>query len=440
MEFGQAILDRQEPGFSLDNDFTGRKIKFVKRRELTTVQAVPPIFSQGFKQLIESQDWRRLAKMPGVVDTFNVFHVLDDAVCENSWSSIVAALFSSNASHDLDMRALRIWLSEVGDSRFVALAKRAKSSSVSREWGTMERRRLDILVKLLDERGHLIGIIGIENKVWSGEQHNQLKDYQAALCNGFPHVPKILLFLTPDGRESDTSDVSKSCPCRRCSYKTIVSMCNKLQLSASKELRLLLSSLHDFIDLNILTTSVMKAKVKQVVRGLYQNENHRMILDAIFDNRPTLEDAFAHINKQVVEFFAQKKPKIICSLEQWPEKVASPQELQVFPEPLRKSGFSIGYLLRSKTHRPFIGDSFTILIAAWCESAAARRRIQNLNAHLPKRAAHDFKNWSSWELIWEGDTYELKNLGGNDSRNLSRMLVKTMRKTYEPLKLAISKV
>jgi len=83
---------------------------------------------------------------------------------------------------------------------------------------------------------------------------------------------------------------------------------------------------------------------------------------------------------------------------------------------------------------------YTLLIAAWCESGAARRRIQNLNARLPKRMAHDFKNWASWELIWEGDTYELQDLSGNDSRNLSHLLVKTMTKTYEPLKSAVSKV
>jgi hypothetical protein len=205
-------------------------------------------------------------------------------------------------------------------------------------------------------------------------------------------------------------------------------------------MRLLLSSLHDFIDQNILTTSVMKTKIKQVVRGLYQNENHRKILEAIFDNRPTLEDVCAHINKQVAEFFARKKPKINCSLQQWPEKAASPQELQVFPEPLQKSGFSIGYLLRSKTHCPFIGDSFTILIAAWCESSAARRRIQNLNARLPIRMAHDFKNWASWELIWEGESYELQDMNGRDAQKLSSLLVKTMTKTYEPLKSAVSKV
>jgi PD-(D/E)XK nuclease superfamily len=73
----------------------------------------------------------------------------------------------------------------------------------------MERRRLDILIKLLDRHGRLIGVVGIENKVWSGEQHNQLKDYQTALCDVFCGVPKILLFLTPDERAPMT-DVGRS--------------------------------------------------------------------------------------------------------------------------------------------------------------------------------------------------------------------------------------
>ena len=155
------------PGwFFLDKNFGGSKVKFVKRKILKRGPSVAPDIERGFKQLMKSQDWRRLAKMPGVADAFNVFQVLDDAVCENSWSSILAVLFSSSSGHGLDMRPLRLWLSEIGDSRFNVLAKRAASSSVLREWGTMERRRLDILIKLLDARDTCLG--SSESKTRSG--------------------------------------------------------------------------------------------------------------------------------------------------------------------------------------------------------------------------------------------------------------------------------
>lgn len=396
---------------------------------------------QGFQRLTSSADWRRLAKMPGVSDTFNVFQILDDAVCENSWSRILAALFTSNGGHNLGLIPLMTWLAVVGDNRFKTLANRAGASSALCEWGTMERRRLDILIKLLDKHGCLIGVVGIENKVWSGEQPNQLKDYQAALCDVFRDVPKILLFLTPDERVPLTGVDTGLCLCHPCSYKTLVSMCDKLRSSANKETRLLLSSLHDFIDQNILTDSIMKTRIGQTVRKLYQNKNHRRVLEAIFENRPTLEGVCSQIDKAAKEYFARKKPGLKCRLDQWPERAANPPEIRIWPEQLEKKfGFSITYMLRSKSHRPFIGDSFTLLITAWCNSGAARRRIKNLNANLSKRMSHSFRNWSSWEIIWEGDTYELQDLGERDARNLSRLLIKSISKTYQQLKLAVSKI
>lgn len=91
------------PGwFFLDKNFGGRKVKIVKRKNHTSLPSVAPDMERGFEHLIRSQDWRRLAKMPGVADAFNVFQVLDNAVCENSWSRILGSLFNSNGGHDLD--------------------------------------------------------------------------------------------------------------------------------------------------------------------------------------------------------------------------------------------------------------------------------------------------------------------------------------------------
>ena len=390
-----------------------------------------------FRSLTQSVDWSRMSKTWEVADAFNVFRVLDDAVCENSWSRILAALFTSSGSHNLEMLPLEIWLSLVGDRRFKPLGKRAVSSVALCEWGTMERRRLDILIKLLDPNGRLIGVVGVENKVWSGEQHNQLQDYQEALCEQFPDVPKILIFLTPDEREPLTGVKNRSCSCRPCSYGTLVKMCDRVLSSAPKGTNLLLSSLHDFIDRNILATGIMKTKIEAVVRRLYRNREHRNVLEAIFEHRPTLEGVCDRLKKAAEDY--STKSGIKCSYDQWPARAANPPEIKFWVEPLSKSGFYIHYMFRSKVHHPFIGDSFSILIAAWCESAAARKRIKNLNVRLPKRMTHNFRDWSGWSVMWEGDSYELRDLNGRDARNLSRMLIKTISKTCRPLKLAVSK-
>jgi hypothetical protein len=393
-----------------------------------------------FGQLVRSADWRQLAKVPMVMGAFNVFDVLNEAVCENSWSRILAALFTSSGNHNLDILPLKTWLSVAGDSRFKALARQVAASSALCEWVTMERRRLDILIKLLDRRGHLIGVVGIENKVWSAEQSEQLSDYQNALCKSFPRVPKILLFLTPGEREPRSSVPSRSCPCRPCSYKTIVSMCDSLISSASRQTRLLLATLRDFVDRNILSDGIMKTKVEQMVRNLYLNKGHRDVLEAIFENRPTLEAVRLHLEKTALDSLARMKADAKCVCDQWPTKAANPQEIRVRPESLEKAGFGISYMFRSKAHHPFIGDSFTMLIAAWCQSAAARRRVKSLAVRLPEQLSHNFRSWAGWEIIWEGDTYELEDLNGRDAKNLSQMLKKTISKTFRPLNLAVAKL
>jgi hypothetical protein len=215
-------------------------------------------------------------------------------------------------------------------------------------------------------------------------------------------------------------------------------MSKKLLPSAPRGIKPLLSNLHDFLDQNILKKSIMKTRLEQVVNRLYQNKGHRKVLEAIFGSRPTLEGVCSHIEKAARDYFAKSVVK--CDFEQWPERASNPPEIKVFPEPLSKSGFGIGYMLRSKAERPFIGDSFTILVVAWCANNAARRRVKNLNVRLPKRITHNFRNWAGWEVMWEGDTYELQDLNGRDARNLSRLLIKTISKTLRPLKLAISKL
>jgi len=81
-----------------------------------------------------------------------------------------------------------------------------------------------------------------------------------------------------------------------------------------------------------------------------------------------------------------------------------------------------------------------MLISAWCQSAAARRRVKSLAVRLPRQVSHNFRSWAGWEIIWEGDTYELEDLGARDAKNLSQMLERTMSKTLRPLKLAVAKV
>jgi hypothetical protein len=97
---------------------------------------------QGFQKIAQSSHWRNLSKMPGVTETFNVFQVLDDAVCENSWSRILAVLFTSSGGHGLDLHPLKTWLSMVAGNRFKVLANQAVASSALCEWGNNGAKKI----------------------------------------------------------------------------------------------------------------------------------------------------------------------------------------------------------------------------------------------------------------------------------------------------------
>jgi hypothetical protein len=396
----------------------------------------------SFRELLASPAWREMSCLPIVTDTCNLFSILDHAVCENSWSRVLGFLFDSNEGHDLDMRPLRIWLSSAKAGRFTRLAQQAVASSTSCEWGTGEMRRLDILIKLLDQGGRLKAVIGIENKVWSGEQWEQLSDYQKALCEHFRGVPKLLIFLTPDKRVPQTSDANESCHCHPCSYTTLVTMCKQLQRHAREDVKLLLSSLGGFINRKIVMESLMSQRTEKIVRKLYQNKQHRQILETIFEHRPTLQKVRGEIEKSVKDYVARSKTGGEWWYSQWPMRADSPPEMKIgfdaHGDP--KDRFGIEYMLRCPNHDPFIGDSFTMLIAAWCNTNAAKRRVQDLKIRLPRRVTHNFKNWASWHVIWEGDTYRLQDLGERDAKNLARLVVDTIKKTYRPLLLAVSRI
>ncbi len=120
---------------------------------------------------------------------FNLFRLADRTISENGWSRIFAWLLNSQEDHELDVRPMKIWLREgLGDQ----LEVKDFSSEIGAvlnvtEFQTEKGRRIDILITVLDMQSRTIAVIGIENKVWSGEEEFQVADYQADLNKRFPN-------------------------------------------------------------------------------------------------------------------------------------------------------------------------------------------------------------------------------------------------------------
>jgi hypothetical protein len=124
---------------------------------------------------------------------FKVFDLIDPD--ENKLSDILADLLDPKGTHGQGDTFLRLLVARLERDSYPALTREAV---VRREAPTdslrNRRRRIDILVDM----GLLLAI---ENKVDSGEQKDQVKDYlrHLANCTKANQKPYLLIYLTRDG-------------------------------------------------------------------------------------------------------------------------------------------------------------------------------------------------------------------------------------------------
>jgi PD-(D/E)XK nuclease superfamily len=125
---------------------------------------------------------------------FNVFSLIDPD--ENKLSDILADLLNPRGQHGQGNRFLRLLLEQLG---IIGGNVATETVRVEREAPThgirKYRRRIDILVESAV-------IVAIENKIYSLEQYDQVRDYLDHLCvlsNGWK-TPATLIYLTPNGR------------------------------------------------------------------------------------------------------------------------------------------------------------------------------------------------------------------------------------------------
>jgi PD-(D/E)XK nuclease superfamily len=141
--------------------------------------------------LLRAPDFKRLCHLGHELAesrTFNLFRLADKTISENAWSRLFSWLLNSSEDHRLGLSPFQQWL-RVGFDNKSAVARfgrHAHSTLTTNESPTLGGRRLDIVVQILDQDLRLTGIIGIENKVWSGELPHQIRDYQSDLDVRYP--------------------------------------------------------------------------------------------------------------------------------------------------------------------------------------------------------------------------------------------------------------
>lgn len=371
-------------------------------------------------------------------DEFNLFNYLENLFNENVWSRIFAFLLDTEQKHQLGSKIFNFWISIIASENadlvepFLSKTGDIHKVIATTEWTTPGNRRVDLLLELMDEKG-LAGVIGIENKLESNEQREQLSDYQKSISEIFPDVPKLFFYITPEGRESQTALKSfPQCPYIPISYSSIREICFQFTKDSDGEVALVLKSLN-----NYLKYLLYKSRKKE----LHSQSN---IVSLPFNERNKYSPVLPFFEKLEEHFKANQK----FPFNRWAFKTFSTTDIDFFDWDLYAKGLLPCYMLNSLKREPRPGDYFVVRLMihsqALYKTMGSRdkkikaERLEYINKTLTyfdiKNNRNKLRHWHPWINIWTSEKYELIDLGEKDIKNLLDLLHRVMFETYYQFK------
>lgn len=369
---------------------------------------------------------------------FNLFELFEGVFGENAWSKLFAFFIDSTEKHNLGKNAFHIWSKVIArsDDQYVkfiyGIEERIESINIKTEWSTSEGRRIDMLIELFDKTNELIGVIGFENKIDSNELASQVSDYQKAISYTYPKARKIIMFCTPDGRESMTAIYDNSeCPYIAISYSTLKEVFESLSPTVTGELKLIIRSLSKYIHLLILIRENQK-----ILTRTYSDIKQ-------FNKKNIYSPSIPFLNKFIEYLFAkQNRPRIPFLL--W-HKTFSTNVIEIRDADLGVANQLIPcYMLHSKKN-PQIGDYFVVRLMVWSKILYKRASYdkntrEKVHSDIFEYLKFDDTNgkpqdWHPWVNIWTSRKYQLRDFGVNDIENMFELLDESIIKTYPRLKL-----
>lgn len=150
-----------------------------------------------------NKKYEQFAKLSG--DNFNVFSVLGLNSAENMHSLFIAELLNPNGTHGQGCLYLSLFLQELD---LIKSYKELNSAKVTTEKHIgeidkdyLEGGRIDIFIE------HVSNNIIIENKIYAGDQYNQLYRYYQFGKKHFDNP--LILYLTLDGSEPSSESLGE---------------------------------------------------------------------------------------------------------------------------------------------------------------------------------------------------------------------------------------
>lgn len=165
------------------------------------------------RSLLRHPTFRRLRTRS---ERFRPMEALGIAHREHSHSNFLAFLLDPDGKHGLQDRFLRDFIALAADSQPLT-HDRENSLPLTAELAInpdkvhihRERHNIDVLIDCLPQGP----VIGIETKIWAGEQDRQVERYQNRLASVYAGRRGLMVFLTLDGRKPDTGVEDHEVPC-----------------------------------------------------------------------------------------------------------------------------------------------------------------------------------------------------------------------------------
>jgi len=137
---------------------------------------------------------------------FNLFETMGIRSKETIHSNILAALLNPDASHGIGHTFIDLFLLAIKSSHNSSGIPLTFSDTLSATGTNVrvfrELECIDIVIEFPDAKL----VVGIENKIWSDEQTDQIMRYQNTLRSRYKNFKKAIVFLTPSGKEPITAD------------------------------------------------------------------------------------------------------------------------------------------------------------------------------------------------------------------------------------------
>jgi len=412
---------------------------------------------EKIKQLIKTKEFK-LIQEKGLKNfqenqKFDFMSIFINSVDEMALSKLFAYLFDSRENHNFGQKPFRKLLELIPELKnFSKLipSEHETETACTTEIMTYNSRRIDILIQLIDKQGKVKAVLGIENKIYSGEQKNQIRDYQKHLVEKYDQkIPKIIIFLTPDGRNSQTLDGKSECSTISVSYNIISEICENLK--SIDQSQIFLNILKNHMD-KLSKNKKLDYETVKLINKLYLDPNHRHAIKLISQNVPNSRSVFESLKLKL--FDSEKLPftNDQVKFEYHPRTSFTPQEFKLYPHIFKIDSKSRDYcacymLYCNPINKiPDIGDTFTLKIMLWIEEL---KNVNNASKNEIKSKVNKFfkfpnpiginEEWGQWICLWTGENYKLVDMGDEDVKGLKKILINGIEKTYNDYKKGMEK-